>query len=170
MNTPSPSQSAIGANPLDQLADIHLPPPVANFPWAPGWWALLVLTVSLAALSFWLWWRYRKRTAYRRAAKMELTTLQGITDDAEFARELNQLLRRVAIHARSSNTSSVAGLSGAQWQAFLLNSCGDKPAFNQPQLDALTAAAYQAQAPALDRQQLLVQARLWIKRHRSHYV
>ena len=40
------------ASPLDQLADIHLPPPVANFPWAPGWWVLLGLGLIVLVASF----------------------------------------------------------------------------------------------------------------------
>ena len=34
-------------NPLDQLADIHLPDPVSWWPLAPGWWMLLGLAVSI---------------------------------------------------------------------------------------------------------------------------
>lgn len=161
-------------NPLDQLADIHLPPAVPSFPWAPGWWLLLALALSLIATGFWLWRRYRQRSAYRRAAQLELTALQAIADDADFARQLNQLLRRVAMHCQavspSVNKPTIAGLSGEQWQTFLFNSCGDKPAFSDENLDALIAAAYQSQCPALDRQQLRAQAQQWISRHRSHYV
>ncbi|MFT4917469.1 MAG: hypothetical protein ACI8RU_000077 [Zhongshania aliphaticivorans] len=172
MNTPNPTMPPGGASPLDQLADIHLPPAVPSFPWAPGWWALLILAIGLIATGIWLWRRYRQRSAYRRAAQLELTRIQAIDDDAEFARQLNQLLRRVAIHCQSASSSAptIAGLSGEQWQDFLLNSCGAKPAFTNTTLDALVAAAYQSQCPALDRQQLLGQARLWIRRHRSQYV
>ncbi len=176
MNTPNQIQSPAGANPLDQLADIHLPPAVASFPWAPGWWILLVLTISLIALGIWQWRRYRRRTAYRRVAQDELNTIQAVTADTEFARQLNQLLRRVAIHCQTVNagrgtkSTPIAGLSGEQWQTYLFNSCGDKPAFSDESLTILIAAVYQNQCPALDRAQLLEQSRLWIRRHRSHHV
>lgn len=176
MNTPNQIQSPAGANPLDQLADIHLPPAVASFPWAPGWWILLILTISLIALGIWQWRRYRRRTAYRRAAQDELNTIQAVTADTEFARQLNQLLRRVAIHCQTASTSHgrmpapIAGLGSEQWQTYLFDSCGDKPAFSDESLTALISAAYQKECPALDRVQLLEQSRLWIRRHRSHYV
>jgi hypothetical protein len=175
MNTPKQIQTPGGANPLDQLADIHLPPAVPSFPWAPGWWLLLALAISLIALGIWQWRRYRCRTAYRRAALDELNAIQTVSADSEFACQLNQLLRRVAIHCQTTNTGGakptpIAGISGEQWQTFLFNSCGDKPAFSDENLVALITAAYQNQCPALDRVQLLEQSRRWIRRHRSHYV
>jgi len=172
MNTPSPTQLPAGANPLDQLADIHLPPAVPNFPWALGWWVVIILCLCFIAAAYWLWRHYRRRSAYRRAAQLELAALKAIDNDAEFARQLNQLLRRVAIHCQQSKPAApaLAGLSGEQWHTFIYYGCGAKPAFTEANLDALFAAAYQAHAAPLDRQQLLKQAQQWIARHRSHYV
>ncbi|MGB4246521.1 MAG: DUF4381 family protein, partial [Pseudohongiellaceae bacterium] len=36
------------ADPLSQLADIHLPEPIGFWPPAPGWWVLLVLLLVVA--------------------------------------------------------------------------------------------------------------------------
>ena len=44
-------------NPLVNLKDIHLPPPVSFWPPAPGWWILAVLLIS--SLFFGGVWFYR---------------------------------------------------------------------------------------------------------------
>ncbi len=160
MNAPAASHPA-----LEQLADIHLPPPVPAFPWAPGWWLLLALAITgLAALTVYLWRRHRGR-AYRRAALTELESLAGERSDSAFAQQLNQLLRRVALH--SYPRSAVAGLSGERWRAFLRAAPGAGEPFSEQELLQLEAAAYRADASIADRQQLLARSRQWIQRHRS---
>jgi len=156
------------ASPLDQLADIHLPPPVANFPWAPGWWALLGLgLIALVASVIWLRKR-RCKSAFRRAALLELAALNAAASDQEFAQQLNQLLRRVALHSFAKD--DIAGLSGDKWMDFLYQSCGDKPAFSDTSLTALLAAAYQPSSDSLPRDVLIAESKGWIRRHRSRHV
>lgn len=171
MNTNSqvPMNPAFGqSSPLDQLADIHLPPAIAAFPWAPGWWLLLGLVLIVMLASF-LWLRHRRRNnAFRRAALTELSGLATTEKDAEFAQQLNQLLRRVALHSFSKD--NIAGLSGDKWTNFLYQSCGDKPAFTDATLETLFAAAYQPAATPLARDVLIAQSKTWIRRHRSRHV
>ncbi len=164
----SPPQMNPAASPLDQLADIHLPPPVASFPWAPGWWVLLGLSL-IAMVAVLLWLRSRRRkSAFRRAALLELAELNAIASDQNFAQQLNQLLRRVALHSFAKD--DIAGLSGDKWMDFLYQSCGDKPAFSDTTLTAMLAAAYQPPNDTLPRDVLIAESKNWIRRHRSRHV
>jgi hypothetical protein len=171
MNTNSqvPMNPAFGqSSPTDQLADIHLPPAIAAFPWALGWWLLLGLLLLVVLASF-LWLRHRRRNnAFRRTALTELSQLTAIEKDTEFAQQLNQLLRRVALHSFSKD--SIAGLSGDKWTNFLCQSCGDTPAFTNANLETLFAAAYQPASTPLARDVLIAQSKTWIRRHRSRHV
>ncbi len=105
---------------LQQLRDIHLPEPVPFWPPAPGWWLLALLVMLLLSAAVWLWKRHR-RTAYRRAALLELQNLhqalaQGQTA-APIIAELSILLRRAAISRYGRQ--QVAELRGADWLEFL---------------------------------------------------
>ena len=161
---PAPAQ----ASPLDQLADIHLPPAIASFPWALGWWLLLGLIV-IALLAGILWLRHhRRKTAFKRAALVELAALSATEKDQDFAQQLNQLLRRVALHSYSAK--NIAGLSGDKWLNFLYQSCGNKPAFSDAALEAMLTAAYQPAANTLPRDILIAESKTWIHRHRSRHV
>ncbi|CAA0109799.1 Uncharacterised protein [Zhongshania aliphaticivorans] len=167
MNNPMPAMNT-PASPLDQLADIHLPAPVASFPWAPGWWFVLCVgLITLICIALWLY-QHRRKNAFRRAALSELTALATIEDDSLFAQLLNQLLRRVALHSHQKN--DIASLSGKRWIDFLSRSCGDKPAFTHQTLDSMLEAAYQASAKPLPRDALITESKTWIRRHRSHHV
>ncbi len=148
------------------LADIHLPPPVPAFPWAPGWWALLGAALLLAAALLCLWQRRRRRRAYRRAALAELQDIAQLEDRQQLAQALNQLLRRVALH--SYPRSDIAGLSGRRWQAFLSDPQRGA-AFSEDVAETLQAAAYNPQSPLPDRARLLAQAERWIRQHRSQH-
>ncbi len=111
---------------LQQLRDIHLPPPVSWWPPAVGWW-LLALLILLALALF--WWRrgrpeFRARQ-WRRAALAQLhreidAAQQRYRNDrnaAALCAALSTLMRRVARTAFPEE--SVAGLHGAAWLDFL---------------------------------------------------
>ncbi|WP_269619564.1 DUF4381 domain-containing protein [Zhongshania sp. BJYM1] len=168
--TMSPAMNAAAGqtSPLAQLADIHLPPPVANFPWAPGWWVLLGIAV-IALLCGVFWYRqHRSKSAFRRAALVELSDIATIESDQLFAQQLNQLLRRVALH--SYPKEKIAGLSGDKWMDFLYQNCGEKPIFADASLEALLQAAYQSPTHTLARDGLIAESKTWIRRHRSRHV
>lgn len=107
---PSPS--------LDQLRDIHLPPPPGLWPPPPGWW-FVALTLGLGAVL----WIARRRARRRplRAALCELDALahthahQG--DDVLLARGISRLLRRYALWRFPQ--AGAAGFIGADWLQFL---------------------------------------------------
>jgi hypothetical protein len=100
------------------LRDIHLPPPVAWWPPAPGWWLLLALGVALCVLSIWLW-RRLQRVSVNKMALRELTNLENdrTLSAGERVRRLSTLLRRAALSAYPRN--EVAGLAGDEWLRFL---------------------------------------------------
>jgi hypothetical protein len=164
--TPAPQSKP--SDPLAQLADIHLPPAVASFPWALGWWLLLGLSLAILIAGL-LWLRsYRRRNAYRRAALLELEKLSSCSDDAEFASQVNQLLRRAALHAYPSQ--HIAGLSGEAWIDFLLRSSGPKSTLSASSLEGLLNNAYRNNTGPLDRSTVSKECQLWLRRHRSRYV
>lgn len=151
-----------GSGSTPHLADIHLPPAVPAFPWAPGWWLLLVTAVVATAAVIWLWRKRRQRLAYRRDAVAEL---QGMTayDDHHLAQALNQLLRRVALQCHPQQ--QVAGLTGEQWWQFLTDP--DQPgALPSSSAQRLLESAYNPQAELSNRQQLIKDVERWIRKHR----
>ena len=111
--------------------------------------------------------RFRQRR-YRRVARRRLAALyaqwQQHRDDARFLRELNQLLKQVAL--RAFPAPHVAALHGHAWLRFL-DSTLRKPVFDdralQPLADIYTpdAAAAPLEADALRRA-----AAHWLRRHR----
>lgn len=108
-------------DPLADLRDWHLPEPVSWWPPAPGWWILLGL-VALASLAAVLWLRGRRRRGRAwRAAKQELAALRAAyasdRDARRYAMGVSRLLRRLALLRYPRER--VAGLSGADWLAFL---------------------------------------------------
>jgi len=137
---------------LSNLRDIVLPPEVALWPPAPGWWivaaggaAALAILVGAAVA------RYR-HNAYRRAALREL-------DKAE-ARDISAILKRAALAAWPR--AEVASLTGAAWLAFL-DRTGRTDAFSRGPGRDLEALAFGA---AGDRNAVLAAARAWLRGHR----
>jgi Tfp pilus assembly protein PilE len=102
------------------LKDIHLPPAISAWPPAPGWWiSVIALVCVLAAISYAVV-RYRRRTAYRRAALLAAKQcgerFQQHNNKTQLAVDSSELLRRVAIAAYGKRA---AGVSGKHWLHFL---------------------------------------------------
>jgi hypothetical protein len=152
----------VNGDPLTQLRDIHLPPPVSWWPPAPGWWLLALLLLALLGAGLLWWLRRRRRNAYRRAALAELRQLQRIEEPAAFARAVNALLKRTALAA--SPPQPVAPLFGADWLAFL-DSCLRRPCFTEPALREL-GTCHQPQHVPPAPEALARAATHWIRRHR----
>lgn len=107
---------------LKQLAPAHAPPPPGCWPLAPGWWILMLLLILIVAT---LMYRYRRPArVLRRIALSELQHLENsAVDDAQLARELQNLLRRYALAAYGR--AAVASLSGQQWLMFVATHGGN---------------------------------------------
>ena len=108
-------------NPLVNLKDIHLPPPVSFWPPAPGWWILLVLFISSIFFGgLWFYKRYKKKKPITEALRI-LKNLQILhensKDEVKSLRNLSNLLRRTALTFYKHD--AVASLHGSSWLEFL---------------------------------------------------
>jgi hypothetical protein len=105
------------ASPLAELKDIHLPEPTALWPPAIGWWALLVLLISLIIIVVvWRIRRWRLGMAKRKAL-VELSNLTSATQD--WPQALQKLMRRLTISYYEQE--KVAQLHGQSWVHFLVS-------------------------------------------------
>lgn len=110
-------------DPLERLADLHLPDAVGWWPPAPGWWMLAALLL-LSPLLWLAWKRWTQRLrvpVYRRAALRELEQeyQQYLRHEngPVFVQSASALLKRVALQCYDPR--QVASLSGEQWGEFL---------------------------------------------------
>lgn len=149
-STPASADSLVDL--LDQLILPGEPAPISMAPETAGWWVLgALLLVGAGALARGLIRRHRAG-AYRRAA---LAALAQAGDDPAL---IADILRRTALAAWPR--ARVAGLTGADWVAFLQRT-GPFPA---ERAKALTQAPY---APARGRDPALSQAaRDWVRHHK----
>ena len=108
-------------NPLVNLKDIHLPPPVSFWPPAPGWWILAVLLISsLFFGGVWFYRLHKKRKPKNEALRIlkDLQILyQNSQDEVASLRNLSNLLRRTALTFYDNDV--VASLQGSSWLEFL---------------------------------------------------
>ena len=137
---------------LSNLRDIVVPPEVALWPPAPGWWILLAGGIAMAAIfAGMIVTRYR-RNAYRRAALVALDTAD--------AGDISTILKRAALAAWPR--AEVASLTGADWLAFL-DRTARSDVFTRGAGRDLETLAF---GGAGDKQAVLTAARRWIRRHR----
>lgn len=108
---------------LHSLHDIHLPPAISAWPWAPGWIGLLGLG-GVGVVGGGLYgWRWLRRTRVKRAALRLLAEYeQSYHNDPATpinTAVLNELLKRVAL--AYFPREQVAALHGLAWLDFLQN-------------------------------------------------
>lgn len=103
---------------LQQLQDIHLPPPAGWWPPAPGWWLLAgLLLVSAGALTFWRYRKFRRNRFMSPARKIHAELGARASNDPAWYAEINQLLKRVArVRYPLHGTDA---LTGEDWARFL---------------------------------------------------
>lgn len=157
-------------NPLNDLADIHLPNGVSWWPLAPGWWMLLALIVIIAVVIL-LWLRKHKRNHYRLLAQHELNGVlaqyQEHKSTATYLQHLSQLLRRTAMMAypRTFNNS----IKGEDWLNWLDMHCNAyQDSFSQGAGRALLIGPYQ-KTPQADITALHQLSLHWIKHHTNQW-
>lgn len=103
---------------IDQLRDIHLPPPPLLWPLDSGWWALAAAFAAAALL-----WATRRGIRRRplRTALRELRALEqayaASHDAVALARGLMRVLRGYALWRYPLH--GTAGLAGREWLQFL---------------------------------------------------
>ena len=148
---------------LDELRDIHLPPPplLASIPEWMAWSLAAGTLFFFLATIYWLWRRLRRRRL--RCALRELSILAAShTDDHDsprLARGLSQLLRRYAqTRFPARNT---AGLAGRDWLAFLDES-GGLGDFSNGVGEVLESLPYRAHGE-VDKPALIALVRRWLE-------
>lgn len=140
-------------DPLAELRDIHLPEAVSAWPPAPGWW-ILVASIILLAVASCITYHYYKRSALKRTALNELSTIAQHYHDQpqQLLQQLSQLLRRVALATHSRKT--VAGLNDQCWLTFL-DQFVSGAQFSQGDGQLLAQGPYQTMPPNFDAQALI---------------
>ncbi|MBD3646229.1 MAG: DUF4381 domain-containing protein [Pseudomonadales bacterium] len=160
-----PNQAIPNGDPLAQLRDIHMPPPVDSWPPAPGWWVLAALAVAAVILLAYLAWRHWRANRYRREALRELDALyeqyrEGLSP-ADWLVRYEALLKRVALTRYPRE--AVASLTGVAWVDFLDKSLGSQE-FSMGAGQALIEGLYRPSAtPDVDALHRL--GRAWIRKH-----
>lgn len=153
------------SDPLAQLRDIHLPEPIGWWPLAPGWWLLIIVSISLLSILLWRLWR---KMVAARAKKEALQLLkmyeaQSLNEKntAPLCAKISELLRRVAL--AYFPRKEVAALHGTAWIEFL-NQHGKKVNF-KPVTSLLLDSAYQPYSHE-NIKPLIHRARRWIQQRR----
>ena len=106
---------------LAALRDIHVPPPIGGWPWAPGWYLVLACGLTMIGVALLLVYRHYSNGRAKRAALCLLAQYQAQHQQAPNSQRttalISELLRRVALayHRRTH----VAGLMGDAWIDFL---------------------------------------------------
>ncbi len=151
---------ADSANLLNNLRDIHAPPPVSWWPPAPGWWVLLGVII-VALLLLWQLWRAKP---WRRPALRELQQIEqefsATGDVLACVAQISVLLRRVALSVRPP--ASVAALTGDDWLKYL-DELARTQEFSNGVGRVLASAPY-APTPSVEVPKLITLVRCSLKR------
>lgn len=158
------------ADPLSQLADIHLPAEIGFWPPALGWWVLLILFLAAAVFAgirlLRLWQRKRRCTfALAELEKCYNAYRKTQTDTSEtegklnLVNDVNAVLRRVAL--KHFPDSQVASLGGGQWVSFIREH-GNAQLLDEELAVALAQGRF-ARECHVDTEQLHAMAQHWIK-------
>jgi Domain of unknown function (DUF4381) len=149
------------------LRDLHLPEAVGWWPLAPGWWVVLgIAAVILLLLLRKAWIRWREDAA-RRVALRELARVANAYHESPnpvlLATRLSELLRRTML--AYSPRKKVAGLTGAEWLAWLDRGLDGRPFTEGPgkMLKELPYRRADSPARGVDAQALLEVVRLRLK-------
>ncbi len=157
---------------LEQLRDIHLPPPAGPLPLSVSEMALLgVLLAAAVVAAVYLWQRLRRaRPLYQALYQLSrLERAQVVTpDDLVFARGVSQLLRRYAEWRYPQ--AAVTGLAGSAWLDFL-DAHFRGGSFRDTTGDLLVTLPYASPGslparPSLDAAALAVLVRNWLRENR----
>ncbi|MDP1931480.1 MAG: DUF4381 domain-containing protein [Gammaproteobacteria bacterium] len=140
------------ADPLSQLADIHLPEPIGFWPPAPGWWVLLILFAILCVVFYRrhiATWKQKRICSFalreldkcvaefRRASSAADSDMDAAK--LNFVNEVNAVLRRVALKHYPQDLP--ASLGGEHWITFLRHH-GDASLLDEPLAHTLSQGRF----------------------------
>jgi len=148
------------------LKDIHLPEAITWWPFAIGWWVLIVVIIAAIYGCYLLYKRFTRHTATKDATLVLQGIKQHANDDVlRTIKELSACLRRVAISLDSREEA--ASLVGDAWLAYLDNSMDGEP-FKTGIGRLLVDAPYQRSATkAVDVDALITLCEAWLARQTS---
>ena len=157
-------------DPLSQLRDLHLPDAPASWPPAPGWWVLMALGLALIAAGLYLYLRWRKTNAYRRAALAALKDLDLASDTLVL--DALQLVRQTALSTHGA--SPLATLPGPKLVLVLDQFSGGELSrllgsggpVTEDDLNHLLYGDPNARLSDEQKRTLLKQIQVWIRKHR----
>lgn len=154
-------------DPLSQLRDIHLPPPISWWPLAPGWWILIFAGIfAFIYITRTLIQRYRSNL-YRRQAlkKLSLIILNSQKRNTEKLALIMELLKQAVGSAYQGDHFN--SQNNKDFVLFLKNSCS-KPCFTEFSND-LQISLYSNQTDQRDNELLLEtlvdDSKTWLKNH-----
>ncbi|QEG35222.1 DUF4381 domain-containing protein [Bythopirellula goksoeyrii] len=139
---------------LDRLHDIELPPEVAAWPLALGWWVLIVAILALASYIGYTLWKRWQANAYRREALRDL-------ESAEDVAAICEILRRCALAFTPRNT--IAAMTGDNWVNWLYERSPEETPSDIRRL--LVSGPYIAQPPTGSEEMLRDYTAHWIEHH-----
>lgn len=151
---------------LKQLRDIHLPPAIPDWPWAPARFVILGMLAALL-IGFCLWgWIAWCRKRRQKAFLQQIAPWQQTDNFAALA----ALMKAVAI--RTWPKEAVAGLHDEAWLTFLEKTLSPKDTLRfEPRLGRLLLqASYQASSSFLsevDKQALHQLIQSWLLKNRE---
>ncbi len=105
---------------LNQLKDVHLPPPPSIFPLAPGWSGVMIITLLVLGTLLFFIWRILQHKQQLNEINQLLDHIElnhYSKDNSDTLAELSVVLKRVAI-LRLSQYKPHA-LFGREWLIFL---------------------------------------------------
>jgi hypothetical protein len=151
---------------LQQLKDIQLPEPPGLWPFAPGWWLLMLLLFFLFAVAFYFGYQWYLKNSRKRHFLKHLNTLDELEKlPAQKAiSELSVLLKRIALQVFPRDQISL--LQGEAWLIFL-DEKGKTSLFKTGIGRALLTAPYQPN-PQVEFKALKALASSWIKEVVNH--
>jgi hypothetical protein len=155
------------SNPLNDLADIHLPDGVSWWPLAPGWWVLIALAMIIAIALYYVR-RHQQRNHYRHLSLQELLkAYQQQSSPAVYLQQVSSILRRTAMSAYPKNFNS--SIKGDEWLLWLDAHCpATADSFAHGTGRALLVGPYQ-KAPDVDVAALHQLCTHWVKHHRNQW-
>jgi len=147
---------------LSQLADIHLPPTISQWPPAYGWWLLACALLILIAVGIrWLLISHRKKQ-YKVEATSVLNNIkqqfQSDNNNLAALEAINSLLKQTCMTHYGRHET--AGLSGDAWLAFLDNT-GNTKDFSKGPGRSLTYTLYTPN-PVAPVEELIEITKKWI--------
>lgn len=150
---------------LNALEDIMVPDPVGLFPFAPFWWFASAIAAVWIVYGLFTGWIHYRRNAYRRQGVKLIHELHDAASFETGLREVNEILKRVAIAAFSRER--VASLWGSDWIDFLKASMDGFP-FNRVSAEALAKISFTSLPDQFGRDEYaatLEAATAWILQH-----